>query len=197
MHKEIFELLSLETSLPLLSDGHPEHCKPINWYCQLLLVVESQITLMSTWWALACLSSHSRVKEGHSPVPPGTHTIVLRGITSPSRVLLTALWCSLVYNNESNISHKRIDESLTEWFQTRFHSKLSVTKNRTYGKHLLLLFSCYFLQPIFPYFLFTSPWKAIVPFRGDSPTISSPPGLAYTWHYLQKWLTGCSLLPGH
>lgn len=29
------------------------------------------------------------------------------------------------------------------------------------------------------------------------PTLCFPPGPTCAWHYLENWLTGCSLLPGH
>lgn len=143
-------------------------------------------------WTLAHLNSHNRGNEGHHIVLPGTVPQCSKVPHLPAPHVDASVWYVLMWDNL--FVTKGFGESLIE---SEFHSKLRVTV-KTEPMASIYNYFIFYLQSIFLLFLFSSSQKVVVPFRGDSPHLLLPPqGLAYAWHYLENWLTGCSLLPGH
>lgn len=128
------------------------------------------------WWTLAHLSSHGRVKEGHRTVPPGTCPSALKGITSPSPAYcllqVDIYWCTII---RVIFLTKGFDESLIEWFQIQFHSKLRVTVKTEPMENIYYHLFVTFCNLYFCYFCSLALGKQLCRSGVIPPTLSFPP----------------------
>lgn len=96
---------------------------------------------------------------------------VLKGITSPSPshclLQFDIYWCRIMCFSPKDLVRAWLN-------QRQFHSKLGVTVKREPMENLYNYLVLH-LQSTFLLFLFSSSWKAVVPFRGDFPHPLLPP----------------------